>query len=332
ICRLGWSCKPSPATEENPITEDRMALIEAIQKADDGNFLRALAETVLQIIMDADVEALIGAGRHERSDGRLTYRNGYRDRTLDTRLGSLTLRIPKLRQGSYFPGFLEPRRPVEKALVSVIQEAWIGGVSTRRVDDLVQAMGMTGISKSSVSKLCKDIDERVNSFLNRPLEGEWPYLWLDATYLKVRAAGRIVSVAAIIAVAVNTDGRREIVGLHLGPSEAEVFWSDFLRSLKGRDLTGIKLVISDAHEGLKAAIIRVLGATWQRCRVGLLKNPHGRDSLLNIVWLGLARQRDAGEQGARSAGVVRQWFAASVDPRRPPFDPGRPGARSVLAA
>jgi putative transposase len=258
--------------DEDPMTEDRMALIEAIQKADDGNFLRALAETVLQIIMDADVEALIGAGRHERSDGRLTYRNGYRDRTLDTRLGSLTLRIPKLRQGSYFPGFLEPRRTVEKALVSVIQEAWIGGVSTRRVDELVQAMGMTGISKSSVSKLCKDIDERVNGFLNRPLEGEWPYLWLDATYLKVRATGRIVSVATIIAVAVNTDGRREIIGLHLGPSEAEVFWSDFLRNLKGRGLTGIKLVVSDAHEGLKAAITRVLGGTWQRCRVHWTRN------------------------------------------------------------
>src|SRR5512147_631982 len=167
-CRLGWSCDASPATEETPMTDDRMALIEAIQKADDGNFLRALAETVLQIIMDADVEALIGAGRHERADGRLTYRNGYRDRTLETRLGALTLRIPKLRQGSYFPGFLEPRRTVEKALVAVIQEAWIGGVSTRRVDELVHAMGMTGISKSSVSKLCKDIDERVNGFLTPP--------------------------------------------------------------------------------------------------------------------------------------------------------------------
>lgn len=254
------------------MTDDRMALIEAIQKADDGNFLRALAETVLQIIMDTDVEALIGAGRHERSDGRLTYRNGYRDRTLETRLGALNLRIPKLRQGSYFPGFLEPRRTVEKALVAVIQEAWIGGVSTRRVDELVHAMGMTGISKSSVSKLCKDIDERVNGFLTRPMAGEWPYLWLDATYLKVRAAGRIVSVAAIIAVAVNIDGRREIVGLHIGPSEAEVFWSDFLKSLKARGLTGIKLVISDAHEGLKAAIVRVLGATWQRCRVHWTRN------------------------------------------------------------
>ena len=279
------------------MTEDRMALIEAIQKADDGNFLRALAEAVLQIIMDVDVEALVGAGRHERSDGRLTYRNGYRDRTLETRLGSLNLRIPKLRQGTYFPGFLEPRRTVEKALVSVIQEAWIGGVSTRRVDELVQAMGMTGISKSSVSKLCKDIEERVNSFLTRPLEGEWPYLWLDATYLKVRAAGRIVSVAAIIAVAVNTDGRREIVGLHLGPSEAEVFWSDFLKSLKARGLTGIKLVISDAHEGLKAAITRVLGATWQRCRVHWTRNalayvPKGQHTMVAPTLRQALRQQD----------------------------------------
>lgn len=146
----------------------------------------------------------------------------YRDRSLDTRVGTLNLKIPKLRAGSYFPGFLEPRKMVEKALVAVIQEAWIGGVSTRRVDELVQAMGMTGISKSTVSKLCKDIDERVLAFLKRPLTGEWPYLWLDATYLKVREGGRIISVAAIIAMAVNTEGRREIVGLHIGPSEAEV--------------------------------------------------------------------------------------------------------------
>jgi transposase-like protein len=281
-----------------------MALIEAIQKADDGNFLRALAETVLQIIMDADIEALIGAGRHERSADRVTYRNGYRDRTLETRLGALNLRIPKLRQGSYFPGFLEPRRTVEKALVSVIQEAWIAGVSTRRVDDLVQAMGMTGISKSSVSKLCKDIDERVNGFLNRPLAGEWPYLWLDATYLKVRAAGRIVSVAAIIAVAVNTDGKREIVGLHIGPSEAEVFWSDFLKSLKRRGLAGVKLVISDAHEGLKAAITRVLAATWQRCRVHWTRNalayaPKGQHTMVAAALRQAFQQPD--HASARSA-------------------------------
>jgi len=187
-------------------------------------------------------------------------------------LGTLNLKVPKLRQGSYFPGFLEPRKTSEKALVAVIQEAWIGGVSTRRVDELAQAMGLSGISKSTVSKLCKDIDERVGEFLNRPLTGDWPYVWLDATYLKVRQGGRIVSVAAIIAVAANTDGRREIIGLGLGPSEAETFWMDFLRGLKARGLDGTKLVISDAHSGLRAAIERVFEATWQRCRVHWMRN------------------------------------------------------------
>src|SRR4051812_27538094 len=236
-----------------------------------GDFLRSVAEAVLQILMEADVEGLIGASRHERRAERLNYRNGYRDRTFETRLGPLSLRIPKLRQGSYFPPFLEPRRTAEKALVSVIQEAWIGGVSTRRVDELVQAMGLSGISKSQVSKL-KDIDERVNAFLERPIEGEWRYLWLDATYLKVREGGRIVSVAAIIAVAVNTEGRREIVGLGIGPSEAEPFWSGFIKGLVKRGLKGVKLVISDAHDGLRLAITRVLGATWQRCRVHWMRN------------------------------------------------------------
>ncbi|BAI74847.1 transposase (plasmid) [Azospirillum sp. B510] len=172
------------------MTEDSMALADLLQKAGDSDFLRAVAETVLQMLMEADVEGQIGAGRHERSAERQTYRNGYRDRALDTRLGTLNLRIPKLRQGSYFPPFLEARKTSEKALVAVIQEAWIGGVSTRRVDELAQAMGLSGISKSTVSKLCRDIDERVNAFLDRPLEGDWPYLWLDATYLKHRAIQR----------------------------------------------------------------------------------------------------------------------------------------------
>src|SRR4051794_5616887 len=248
------------------MTEDRLPLAELLRKAGDGDFLRSVAEAALQLLMEVDVEGLIGAGRYERSAERLSWRNGYRERTLDTRLGSLQLRIPKLRQGSYFPPFLEPRRTSEKALVAVIQEAWVGGVSTRRVDDLVQAMGLAGISKSTVSKLCKDIDDRVNAFLDRPLAGEWPYLWLDATYLKQREGGRIVSVAAIIAVAVNTEGKREIVGLHIGPLEAETFWVTFLKSMLRRGLRGVKLVISDAHEGLKAAIRRVVGASWQRCR------------------------------------------------------------------
>jgi len=254
------------------MTKTNMDLSDLLQKHDQGDFLRGVAEAVLQLLMEADVEGLIGASRHERAENRTTWRNGYRERALDTRLGRLNLKVPKLRQGSYFPGFLEARKTSEQALVAVIQEAWIGGISTRRVDELAQAMGLNGISKSTVSKLCKDIDERVNEFLNRPVEGEWPYLWLDATYLKVRQGGRIVSVAAIIAVAANTDGRREIIGLGIGPSEAETFWMDFLRSLKARGLSGVKLVISDAHGGLKAAITRVFEATWQRCRVHWMRN------------------------------------------------------------
>ena len=268
------------------MTDERLPLAELLQKAGDGDFLRSVAEAVLQLLMEADVKGVIGAARHERTAERQTYRNGYRDRALDTRLGTLQLRIPKLRAGpSYFPPFLEPRKTSEKALVAVIQEARIGGVSTRRVDDLAQAMGLSGINKSQVSKLCKEIDERVNAFLDRPLGGEWPYLWLDATYLRQREGGRIVSVAAIIAVAVDTEGRREIVGLHIGPSEAETFWATFLKGLLRRGLRGVKLVVSDAHEGLKAAIRRVLGAAWQRCRVHWMRNalahvPKGQQTMV----------------------------------------------------
>ena len=254
------------------MTKTSIDIVELLQKHDQSDFLRTIAESVLQLLLEADVDGLIGAGRHERAENRTTWRNGYRDRSLDTRIGTLNLKVPKLRQGSYFPGFLEARKMSEQALVAVIQEAWIGGVSTRRVDDLVHAMGLNGISKSTVSKLCKDIDERVGEFLNRPLTGKWPYVWLDATYLKQRQGGRIVSVAAIIAVAANTDGRREIIGLGVGPSEAETFWMDFLRSLRARGLDGVKLVISDAHSGLKSAISKVFEATWQRCRVHWMRN------------------------------------------------------------
>ena len=286
------------------MTDDRLPLAELLQKAGDGDFLRSVAEAVLQLLMESDVEGLIGAARHERSAERMNWRNGYRERALDTRLGTLQLRVPKLRQGSYFPPFLEPRKVSEKALVAVIQEAWIGGVSTRRVDELVQAMGLGGISKSTVSKLCKDIDERVGAFLDRPLEGEWPYLWLDATYLRVRQGGRIVSVAAIIAVAVDTEGRREVVGLGPGPSEAEPFWSTFLRGLLRRGLAGVRLVVSDAHEGLKAAAAKVLGATWQRCRVHWMRN-----ALAHVA---------KGQQTVVAA-ALRQAF----------FQPDQDGARQV---
>jgi len=289
------------------MTDTTMTLTALLEKTGEDDFLRTIAESVLQMLMEADVDGQIGAGRHERTAERRTCRNGYRDRDLDTRLGRLNLRIPKLRQGSYFPPFLESRKTSEKALVAVIQEAWIGGVSTRKVDELVKAMGLSGISKSSVSRLCADIDERVDAFLNRPLEGEWPYLWLDATYIKQRQGGRIVAVAAIIAVAANTEGRREIVGLHIGPSEAEVSWSDFLKKLRARGLHGVKLVISDAHEGLKAAISRVMNATWQRCRVHWMRNAfaHVHKSQQSIVTAAL-RQIFAQEDAETAHKMFRQ--------------------------
>jgi putative transposase len=230
-----------------------------------------MIQYVAQRMMDIDVESLCAAGYAERNPERLNSRNGYRERLWETRAGSVDLKIPKLRKGSYFPGFLEPRRTAEKALAAVIQEAYVQGISTRSVDELVKAMGMSGISKSQVSRLCTEIDERVHAFLNRPIEGDWPYLWIDATYLKVREAGRIVSVAVIIAVAVNTDGTREVLGMAIGPSEAEPFWTSFLRSLTRRGLRGVKLVISDAHLGIKAAVAKVLKSTWQRCRVHFLR-------------------------------------------------------------
>jgi transposase-like protein len=221
-----------------------------IVEADDGDFLRDLIGSAGQRLMELEVENVAGAGYGERNPERQAHRNGYRERSWQTRAGEVGLKVPKLRQGSYFPSFLEPRRATEKALVAVIQEAYIHGVSTRAVDDLVQAMGGTGVSKSEVSRLCKDIDERVQAFLHRPLEGDWPFVWLDATYIKVRRNKRIVSLAVIMAVGVNTDGRREVLGMKIGLSEAETFWSEFLRDLTSRGLSGVRLVVSDDHKGL----------------------------------------------------------------------------------
>lgn len=254
------------------MTDAKMALLELVEQEADADLVREMLAFAAERMMDLEIEAKTGAPAGTRSPDRLNHRNGYRERNWDTRAGRIELAVPKLRKGSYFPSFLEPRRTAEKALVAVIQEAYIQGISTRSVDDLVKAMGGTGVSKSQVSRLITEIDERVNAFLNRPIEGEWPYLWIDATYLKEREGGRIVSTAVIVAVGVNTLGKREVLGVASGPSEAEPFWKSFLRSLADRGLRGVKLVISDDHKGLRSAAGKVFNATQQRCRVHWMRN------------------------------------------------------------
>ena len=256
------------------MTDPRMTLETLLEKSGAStDFLRETLTFMLQRLMGYEVTSLCGADRYERSEGRMNRRNGYRPRSLETRLGTVELKVPKLRKGSYFPGFMEPRRASEKALVAVVQEAYIQGVSTRSVDELVQAMEMSGISKSQVSRLCEQIDERVQAFLERPLKGRWPYLWLDATYIRSREHGPVQGQAVVVATAVNQEGYREVLGLSVGPAETEALWTDFLRGLMRRGLKGVRLVTSDAHEGLKRAIATVLGgAGWQRCRVHFMRN------------------------------------------------------------
>ncbi len=254
----------------------KMALLELLRKHQgepEADALREGLRWLAQKLMELEVSELVGAERYERTETRKTYRNGYRVRPWETRLGSIELKIPKLRKGSYFPSLLERRRRAEKALVAVIQEAYVHGVSTRKVDELVRALGLDGVSKSEVSRLCAELDERMERFRNRPLEGEYPYLWLDAKAIKVRQDGRVVNMAAVVAVGVKASGEREVLGFDVGAAETYEFWQAFLRSLVARGLRGVRLAISDAHEGLKRAIAEVLtGASWQRCRVHFMRN------------------------------------------------------------
>jgi transposase-like protein len=239
----------------------------------DADFLRQAVQLLTQLLMELEVEQQVGASKHERTPERTNYRNGHRRRTWKTRVGEIDLAIPKLRKGSYFPSLLEPRRPTEKALLAVIQEAYLKGVSTRKVDDLLKALGLTGIDKSSVSRICKELDHTVEEFRHRPLQESYPYVWLDAMYLKVRQNHRVVSLALVIAIGVDDTGERHMLGFDLGASEDEEFWLAFLRSLVKRGLREVQLVISDAHEGLKKALSQVFtGSSWQRCRVHFMRN------------------------------------------------------------
>jgi len=299
------------------MTELSMTVGEYLRKAGidlDGDFLAQAASIVAQATMELEVTQQIGAARHERTSARQTQRNGYRERSWATRAGDIPLRIPKLRQGSYFPSLLEPRRQAEQALLAVVQQAYIEGVSTRKVDDLLQALGLTGMDKSQVSRICKELTEVVEGFRNRQLEGSYPYVWLDALYVKVRVNHRIVSQAVVMAIGVRETGERALLGFAVGASEEAAFWLSFLRSLVQRGLQGVQLVISDSHEGLKAALSQVLaGATWQRCRVHFMRNvlahvPHGDKSMIAAALRTFFAQPNRQAAGQQLQEVVRSML------------------------
>ena len=301
--------------------ELRMALDELLVKAEleqDADFLREGVRALCEALMDIEVAQHLGAGKHERTEERRGYRNGYRDRPFDTRVGTVQLKVPRVRDGSYFPRLLEPRRRAERALVAVVQEAYVQGVSTRRIDKVVQALGLEGVSASQVSRLCKVLDDEVERFRQRPLAGEYPYVWLDATFVKVREGGRIVSQAIVVAIGVKTSGEREVLGLDVGPSESGEFWKQFLRELVGRGLRGVRLVTSDAHEGLKQAIASVLtGAGWQRCRVHFLRNalalvPRSAQEMVGATIRTVFAQPDADS--------TRQQWQRVIETLRPRFE------------
>ena len=311
------------------MTELTIALREYLRKMGvelEGEVLREGITLLVRLLMEMEVGEQIGADRYERTDERQTHRNGYRDRTWETRVGEIPLQVPKLRQGTYFPSFLEPRRRAERALLAVVQAAYVEGVSTRKVDNLVQALGLTGIDKSKVSRVCKELDEAVSAFRRRPLEMTYPYLWLDALYVKVRQNHRIVSMAVVIAIGVRQTGEREILDVEVGASEDVAFWTAFLRGLVARGLKGVQLAISDAHQGLREAAETVLsGASWQRCRVHFMRNvlahvPKGDKAIV------AAALRTIFAQPNQEA--ARQQLAEVVGAMKPRW----PKAAQVLAA
>jgi putative transposase len=286
-------------------------LVESASAAEDP--LRAMAEILTDFLMEAEVTAKIGAAPHERSEERSTHRNGHRERRWDTRLGTMTLNVPKLREGGYVPSFIEHRKRSEQALISVIQEAVVPGVSTRKIEAVLEQFGIAGVSAAQVSQLCAALDDKVRQFRERPL-GESRYLWVDALYEKVRVDERVESMAVVIATGVNPEGRREVLGFDVVVAESEESWAGFFKSLKERGLTGVKLVISDAHKGLTAAVRKVLKAEWQRCKVHFYRNvlvhvPKRSQAEVSEAMKGVFVQRDDKSARSKAAELVRQFQA-----------------------
>jgi putative transposase len=286
-------------------------LADKLLSSEHADVVRESVAWMVTQLMDAEVAAQIGAEHGERAPERLTHRNGYRSRVWDTRAGDVELAIPRLRQGSYFPSFLEPRRRAEQALVAVVQEAYVNGVSTRKVDRLVQQLGVAGMSKDQVSRLCRGLDEQVRVFRERPLEGKYPYVWLDAKVERVREPGGVRHKALVLAYGVHHSGRREVIGLDVGEAETEAFWREFLRSLTARGLTGVRLCVSDAHEGLRQAIAKVLGCAWQRCSVHFLRDMLGhvakaQQPMIAAAIRGVFQAANLAEARQRLADVVEK--------------------------
>jgi putative transposase len=298
---------------------DRMTIAEVVREVlrdEHADVIRESVRAVAQELMEAEISELIGAQHGERTEDRATHRNGYRPRRWDTRAGEIELQIPKIRQGSYFPSFLQPRKRSEQALVSVVQQAYVCGVSTRRVDQLVESLGLR-ISKSEVSRIAGLLDEQVTAFRQRRLEGRYPYVFVDAKIEKVRDGGRVARKCVVVAHAVHETGRREIIGLDVGEAETEAFWTEFLRSLVARGLIGVQLAISDAHPGLKAAIARVLGSPWQRCTVHFLRDLRGhcrkdQHDALGALIRQIFTAADSAEARRRLAEAIAQ-----LEPRLP---------------